>query len=44
MEILVCLLLGSHKPFPSLQNNKLLSHQGPALLLSQNMFRRGHTS
>ncbi len=44
LEILVCLLLGSHKPFPSLQNNKLLSHQGPVLLLSENMFRRGHTS
>ncbi|AHX60754.1 hypothetical protein B224_2053 [Aeromonas media WS] len=44
MEILVCLLLGSHKPFSFVTNKKCYPLEGPALLLSQNMFRRGHTS
>ena len=44
LEILVCLLLGSHKPFSFVTNKKCYPLEGPALLLSQNMFRRGHTS
>ncbi len=44
LEILVCLLLGSHKPYSFVTNKIVIPLAGPALLLSQNMYRRENTN